>query len=355
MKRRISGRQALLLGGVLLVCLIACGPDKKKPAASPPNPTGSTLQATVQRRLTLENIPSASGMELIGNRVYVVGDDSPFLFVLDLATLKQVEQIRLFGSGNFGLSRIPKLLKPDLECLTQLDIKGVNNLVAFGSGSSPNRNQVYTIALPAGNQKATQVEQHSLEDLYKALQANKDLLGDEVLNLEAAATTSDKVLLLQRATEGGANLILSFPRQDFVAYLTGSRKNLPGYEAIAFHLPKLAGLSSRFSGAFVYHNRLFFSASVENTDDAILDGEVLGSFVGWIDLAVVKPGGRPVEGNTALVLDEKGETFKGKVESLVIVDSLRTQGFRALAITDNDNGQSELLELDLSWPGGPAD
>jgi hypothetical protein len=140
-----------------------------------------------------------------------------------------------------------------------------------------------------------------------------------------------------------------------VAYLTGSGKNLPGYEAIAFHLPKLAGLSSRFSGAFVYHNRLFFSASVENTDDAILDGEVLGSFVGWIDLDAVKPGSRPLEGNTALVLDEKGETFKGKVESLVILDSLRTQGFRALAITDNDNGQSELLELEISWPGGPAD
>lgn len=339
----------------MLACLFACGRDKKKPAASVPAPAGSAMQATIQRRLTLAQIPSASGMELTGNRLYVVGDDSPFLYVLDLATLKQVDQIRLFGTGGSGQGRISKLLKPDLECLTQLEMNGQNHLVALGSGSTPNRNQGYTIALPAGKERATQVQERSLKDLYEAIQAKNDLLGDDVLNLEAAATTSDKVLLLQRATRGGPNLMLCFPKQDFVAYLTGSRKNLPGYEAISFYLPELAGLGSHFSGAFVYHNRLFFSASVENTDDAILDGEVLGSYIGWINLAALKPGRQPLAVNTALVLNEKGEPYRGKVESLVIVDSLQAQAFRALAITDNDNGQSELLELELSWPGGPAD
>jgi hypothetical protein len=291
-------------------------------------------------------------MELVGQRVYIVGDDSPFLFVLDLASLKLVDQIRLFGSGNAKQGRIPKLLKPDLECLTQLEINGQNHLVALGSGSTPDRNKSYIISLPAGDGKTARIEQRSLEDLYEAIQANHDMLGDDVLNLEAAAATSDKLLLLQRATRGGPNLLLSFPKPDFVSYLTGSRKNLPDYEVISFYLPKLSGLDSHFSGAFVYHNYLFFSASVENTADAILDGEVLGSFVGWIDLAALKPGRQLLEANAALVLTEKGEPYKGKIESVVILDSPQAQRFRALAITDNDKGQSELLELELA---GPAD
>lgn len=355
MKKQISSWQALLLGWLLLTGLSACGPDKKKPEASPPVRTDNGLQATVLRRLTFADIPSASGMELIGNRVYVIGDDSPFLYVLDLATLQQVDQIRLFGSAVSGQGRISKLLKPDLECLTQLEMNGVNHLVALGSGSTPDRNQAYTIALPAGKDRAMQVAQRSLEELYEAIQANNDMLGDDVLNVEGAAVTPDKLLLLQRAARGGANLMLSFSKQAFISYLTGAGKDLPRYEVVSFHLPKLTGLDAHFSGAIVHHNRLFFSASVENTADAIRDGEVLGSFIGWIELTAAKPGRRPLEANTALVVDRKGAPYKGKVESLVLLESPRSGLLQALAITDNDNGQSELLELELPWPGMATD
>jgi hypothetical protein len=352
MKERISGRQAFLLSGLfLLVC--ACRPDKNKPVASAPLNPAKSMKATIQRHHTFPDIPSASGMELIGNRLYVIGDDSPFLYVLDLASLQLVDQIRLFESDDFGSGRIPKLLKPDLECLTRLDIGGQDHLVAFGSGSAPNRAQAYTIPIPAGSQKPTAVRQHSLQDLYGALQADQELLGNDQLNLEAAATTPDKLLLLQRASQAGPNLILSFSRQEFTAYLTGTRKKLPAYQAIPCQLPRLAGLDARFSGAIVYHNLLFFTASVENTADAILDGEVLGSFVGWIDLAAVKPGSGPQALPTTLLRNDEGQPYKGKVESLVILDSPRAHTFRALAMTDNDNGQSDLLELELSWTPGP--
>jgi hypothetical protein len=355
MKEQMCRWRALLVGWLLLAPLFACQPDKNKPTASAGTNAENTMKAIIQRRHTFEKIPSASGMELIGNRLYVIGDDSPFLYVLDGASLQLVDQIELFASGDFGSGRIPKLLKPDLECLTRLDMDGVHHLVAFGSGSAPNRARTYAIQLPAGGQQAAQVRQYSLQPLYQALQADQDLLGGDDLNLEAAAATPDKLLLLQRATKAGPNLILFFPRQDFVAYLAGTRKQLPDYEAIACHLPQLAGLNARFSGAIVHDNRLFFTASVENTADAILDGEVLGSFVGWVDLATVKPGSQALELHTALVLDENGQPYQGKVESLVILDSPRPHTFRALAMTDNDNGQSDLLELELSGAANPAD
>jgi hypothetical protein len=355
MKVRKRWRQALHLGWLFLALLPACRQDKNQSAVSVSTNPQESMKATIQRLHAYPNIPSASGMERIGNQLYVIGDDSPLLYVLDLASLKQVGHIRLFESNDFGSGRIPKPLKPDLECLTLLDIDGQDHLAAFGSGSAPNRARGYTIRLPAGKQEAAQVRQYSLQDLYMALQADKDLLGNEVLNLEAAATTPDQVLLLQRAAQAGPNLLLSFNKPEFVAYFTQSRKGLPAYRAIPFHLPTLAGLEARFSGATVHDNRLFFTASVENTTDAILDGEVMGSFIGWIALAALQPDAGPLRPHTALVLNKKGEPYKGKIESLLILDSPRAHTFRALAITDNDQGQSELLELELSTEAGASD
>jgi hypothetical protein len=357
MKKQTRLRPALLLGCLWLSCLLGCRTDKNqtdknKPAMRHPE---TSMKATIQRLHFFPNIPSASGMELLGNQVYVVGDDSPFLYVLDRASLQLVEQIQLFASGDFGSGRIPKLLKPDLECLTLLEMEGVPHLAAFGSGSAPNRARSFTVPIGAGKGPAPQVRQQSLQDLYGAIQADPEVLGGDALNLEAAATTPDQLLLFQRATQAGSNLVLAFDRQEFAAYLFGARKTLPAYQALYFQLPSLEGLASRFSGATVYGDKLFFSASVENTDDPIQDGEVLGSFVGWVDLAALQAGQGPVQAHTALVLGPQGTPYKGKVESLVILDQPQPLTYRALAMTDNDQGQSDLLELELSLAAGQAD
>jgi hypothetical protein len=270
------------------------------------------------------------------------------LYVLSLASLQQADTLQLFETGDFASGRIPKPLKPDLECLTLLDMDGQQYLAAFGSGSTARRARGYTIQLPAGDQQQAQVRQHSLEKLYAALQADKELLGGEVLNLEAAATTEDQLLLFQRAATTGPNLVLVFNKSEFSAYLTNTRAALPTYQAIPFRLPQLAGLQARFSGAVVSGDRLFFTASVENTADAILDGEVMGSFIGWMPLATLQAGAGTRAPHTALVLDKAGQVYKGKVESLVIPVPAGTGAIRALAITDNDQGQSELLELELA-------
>src|SRR3712207_8318455 len=46
--------------------------------------------------------------------------------------------------------------------------------------------------------------------------------------------------------------------------------------------PEINGLKAGFSGASFFEDKIFITASVENTNDAYLDGEVLGSFVGYI-------------------------------------------------------------------------
>jgi hypothetical protein len=58
-------------------------------------PTSSTFQFSLQNRHTLVAIPSASGMAVVGEFIYVVGDNSPWLFKLD-KSFELVERIALF-------------------------------------------------------------------------------------------------------------------------------------------------------------------------------------------------------------------------------------------------------------------
>ncbi|MGV3641937.1 MAG: DUF6929 family protein, partial [Adhaeribacter sp.] len=143
MKKKKKGRHLLLAGVLGLTLLAGCRPEaSKKPVTSTPasNPAStSAMSAIIHQQHLYQQIPSGSGLELAAGKLYLIGDDSPLLYVLDPASLRQTGCIRLFASKDFDSGRIPKMRKPDLECLTQLQINGVNSLVAFGSGSTARR------------------------------------------------------------------------------------------------------------------------------------------------------------------------------------------------------------------------
>ncbi|WP_026461984.1 DUF6929 family protein [Adhaeribacter aquaticus] len=307
------------------------------------------MKAIITKRKLFREIPSASGMEVVGDKIYVIGDDSPLLYILNQKNLKIENKVQLFESEFFGNGRIPKAFKPDLECLTTLNINDRNYLAAFGSGAAPTRAHCYLIQLPEKPGDVIQIKQYSLQKLYAALQINKDLLAEDLLNIEAAASTSgQKLFLLQRSIATGPNVLLSFDKNELFRHLTDSTSTVPAYQAYYFELPHLSGLSARFSGAYTFADKLFFTASVENTTDAILDGQILGSFVGTIDLKTLKPTTKPMGLETALILNEEGEPFIGKVESLAILEKIGERTYRAIAMTDNDNGASEFLELEIT-------
>ena len=337
----------LFLLFVLIAPLQACQDRKTQKVIKSQVRVPRTMQVKILRKIHYPNIPSASGLEIIQDKIYVVGDDSPFLYVLDAVSLQLVDKIKLFDTNFFTSGRIPKALKPDLECLTTITLAGQECLLAFGSGSAPTRNKCYTINLPAGATKAPKVKEYSLQHLYTQLQQDKNLMADDLLNIEAAATTPDnQLILLQRAALTGPNALIRFNTAEFTQYLTGNQKQVPAFNTLAFDLPNIHNIDARFSGAYVYNNRLFFTASVENTTDAILDGEVLGSFVGWLQISDIKPNATTaIPLHTALITDETGATYKGKIESLAIQRQEATNVYRGLAVTDNDNGESELLEL----------
>ncbi len=72
------------------------------------------MTVTIRSETTLAQLPSASGVEIIGPTAYVISDDAPFLYLLDVATLAPAGRVQLFETTDFGTGRIPKASKPDL-------------------------------------------------------------------------------------------------------------------------------------------------------------------------------------------------------------------------------------------------
>lgn len=337
----------LRLSGVgLLITAIFSGCTSPKKDLAETKRDESTMNILIQKKITLPAIPSGSGLEIIKDKIYIIGDDSPYLYLLNHQDYKTVAQVSLFKTKLFFTGRIPKAFKPDLECLTQVNYKGKTFLLAFGSGSAPTRAMCYSIQIPEDSSVVpSQVKEISVKALYVALQKDKKVVADDLLNLEAAAADSQHIYLMQRSAASGPNALVMFKKDQFLEYLFNPTIPLPTYQTFLFQLPGLQNLSSRFSGAHIFQNKLFFTASVENTADAILDGEVLGSFIGWIPLTDLKSGTSQDIFNTALILDESGAPSPVKVESLVVTAGKHEKELNVMAVTDNDNGESDLLKL----------
>jgi hypothetical protein len=312
------------------------------------------LKATILKQAALPGIHSASGVEVLGDRIYIVGDDSAHLYVLDL-DWQPVSTIRLFDSPVPDDEPIPKAQKPDLEALTLLPLGDQTVLLAIGSGSLENRQDAFVIHPGTGV-----VQRHSLAPLYDHLRTLPGVVGTRLLNLEGAVVTGPEIVFLQRGNVSGTNVAIGYATQEFGAWLT-AHGPLPRPVVRSYVLPTVEGYAAGFSGAAPLPSRpgaFLFTASVEATNDEILDGEMLGSFVGIAHLD--QPG--DLSGRCVPILHHQ-QAYPGKVESICLLSETATT-FQALAVTDADGGESELLLLEIElvdqpglgseWVGSPG-
>ncbi|MFC6997274.1 DUF6929 family protein [Rufibacter roseus] len=312
------------------------------PSESSPSPP----KAVIQEKMTLEGIPSASGIEKIGNRYYVIGDDSPYLFTLD-EEFKIVNKTTLTATTSMSQGRIPKPMKPDFEAITSLELEGQHFLFIIGSGSTEKRNIGFLVPVNrTGPGKPIQVP---LQELYGQLAKDQKVVGKALLNIEGLAADEEYVYLLQRFAPGGQNVLITYSLHSLTPFLLGRAAAPAPMEIKPFALPELENISTGFSGVTsALRGRLLFTASAEETPNAVLDGEVYGSMVGWIH-AHRLPGG-PLSNPTVVVpiTDKTGMPYKGKIESICILKD--TDGLvEAVAVTDSDDGLSELVVLHFTW------
>ncbi|MBF9253472.1 hypothetical protein I2I11_09230 [Pontibacter sp. 172403-2] len=303
------------------------------------------MEAVVAQKVFYQNLPSASGIESAGIGYYVVGDDSPYLYLLD-ASYTLVEKTPLFDTTSFAGGRIPKLEKADLESMAQFRYKDADYLLLLGSGATANRNKAFIVRQP----DAKEVRAVDISTFYTFLQ--KILArqaSSEVLNIEGLAADDTHFYLLQRRLAAGVNTIFRFKKEEFLRYLM-EEGDLPVAAAFYIRLPQIGPYEAGLSGACIYDDKLFFSASIERTLNAVDDGEVLGSFVGFIPLYTLGRAGdaaNPLEVAAVQLKNADGTMYTGKAESVVVQAKDESGGYKAILVSDDDQGHSELLEVTL--------
>lgn len=296
------------------------------------------MTATVLSEIVVPGLPSASGVEIIGPTAYVIGDDSPLLYLLDAATLAVKGRVQLFETTGFATGRIPKADKPDLECMAAVQWPdGRPGLLLLGSGSRPNRARGWFVS----SHEPHVPEALDLSALYAHLAAH--LPAGVPLNLEAAATTETELLLFQRTVgRADAALLFALPLAAVLRQLAGApAAEWPVPRQLVFELPEIAGCPAGFSGATFVDGLLLVSASVEDTVDAVLDGDVLGSFVGVVDVAAQTAA-------FAQLTWADGRPYLGKVEGVAVRQQLADGLFELLLVTDDDAGGSTAVTARLA-------
>ncbi len=293
------------------------------------------MQLKLINRKTLKDIPSASGIELYANKRYIIGDDSAWLFILD-TNFNVLEKVALLKKEKLSDDPIEKKHKPDFEAMTFAKINGEDILFIFGSGSKPKKRDKLIVIFP---ERQHAVKRFSLEYLYNTLRENE--IGEEhKLNIEAAATNNTTLYLFHRGNISGKNLVFSFSLNDFADYVLTESDCIPAYTVSSCILPSINVIASGFSGASLLDEKhILFSASVEDTENEIDDGMVLGSFIGILN---------PETNELSCELLKVGtEPLSIKIESVCILQTL-DKLHTLYAVTDSDGGASELLEIELT-------
>lgn len=334
------------------------------------------MRATIQNNIFYDDIPSASGIEMAGDFYYVIGDDSPYLYKLD-RSFKLVERIVLTDTATFKSGRVAKGEKLDLEGITSFNLDNKFFLLMLGSGSGPMRNSGYLAEIPSSTSGQVSAFKFKLDPIYQHLQSDKEIVEEGLLNIEGVAVGDDRLYLLQRGIGNGKNVLLSYDLKAFYSYISytapvneaspssgnnqdasGAVNNsslkrtppeLPVPEKYYFNLPLLGKLQAGFSGAYFFDNKLFFTASLEDTQDAVNDGEVFGSYIGYIPLeALTASSPAVIDVPAAVITRPDGATYPGKVESLVVLDrGAGGKRYKVIVVSDDDKGNSELLEIQV--------
>ncbi|MBK0369068.1 DUF6929 family protein [Flavobacterium agrisoli] len=213
-------------------------------------------------------IGAASGLFYQDNSLYMIGDNSGFLYEYSINS-KELNKYPLIENP---LESTPKKEKSDLESLTCFK----DTLFVFGSGSTPNRNKMIAFDLPSKKK----IQNNDLTYLYALMQQFSEIKPED-FNIEGAIFEGENWYLFNRGNG------LSNKNTIFTIHATDLSKEL-AIVATPYKLPKIKGIRASFTDAVLVEDAIYFLATVENTKSTYLDGEILGSFIGKMDVAEMK-------------------------------------------------------------------
>lgn len=219
--------------------------------------------------IVINGLGAASGLVVDKRYVYTISDDNPHLFVYDKKK-KEVEKINLNPEVKSEGSH--KKDKPDFEAITKYN----DHLYILGSGSKENR-----FDLISYNLKTKQVENKTYRDLFeKFLSVSK--LSKKDFNIEGIITDGHCTYFFNRGNgPAAANGIYR------VGGALNDLKNKP-IDYFPITLPKLNNEITTFSDAIMVDGKILFTATVESKSTTQFNGEIKGSIIGELDLAIME-------------------------------------------------------------------
>lgn len=228
------------------------------------------------------HLSAASGLVCAHGRAYVVCDDEHHLAVFrDAHSPGALHRILPGDLPRSAEAR--KQLKPDLEALLLLPPQAAwrgGALVAFGSGSRPNRDTGVAIGLTARGEPSRRVQRFSLKPLYEPLRA---ALGE--INIEGAMVLGNTLVLLHRGLPGHAgNAAIHYRLASLLALIDGRAHTVAPRAIRPYRLGAIDGVELGFTdGAALPDGGWVFCAAAENTADSYVDGPCLGAALGVVD------------------------------------------------------------------------
>lgn len=272
---------------------------------------------------------SGSGMTFFENRIYAVGDDDPYFWILDRKG-NLLDTILIVESPYLVDGRIKKSKKPDLEAVAIVQTLDGEKLLLFPSGSDLEKR----VTAYVFDSKSKKIQELDVLPLFKAMLQILD--RENSINIEGLASDQEHLFFFNRDN----NSVFRMKQSDFTDYFLHQNNEPLNLEIFFYDLPEFEGQTATFSSAEKISNTefLLFSASTEATDNWIEDGEVGPSFIGLLNL-------RNMEISFCHpVTTKEGSHYIGKIEG-IIGHNDENGKLSITAITDNDDGKTMFLQL----------
>ena len=207
----------------------------------------------------ISGLGAASGIIYLDENIYLIGDNSGFLYKYDISS-KNLYKFPILENAQ---ENIIKKDKPDFESITLND----NKFYIFGSGSTKKRE--IRVKFDLENNEASTKD---VSDLYQKLKKKAEFTDND-LNLEGSFYWNENLYLINRGNgEFSKNGIFIYNKEfDNVIYKP-------------FKLPIINNVETSFTDAIFLENKIYFLACAENTSNTYDDGEIYGSIIGVIDI-----------------------------------------------------------------------
>jgi hypothetical protein len=288
----------------------------------------SYAQVELLKTTQLNSFPSASTLSYYNKYLYVLGDDASDLLILN-NDHKEAKAIKVFTAKG---KRIDKDEKADFEASSLFTKGNRNYLIGFSSFSQNNRNKILVCNL--SKPVAPSLKFISTKDPLKDLNV-------EETNIEGAAFIANKLLLSNRANNTYKTNYLVIAGFDAKRGIKTKDANV-----IKIKLPDTDGVIGISGLEYVKEKDiLLFVASTENTSNAIEDGEIGDSYLGYINNISKKLDQQEVtvDNFSSFTKAVKGNKVY-KIESIA-VESVNGNELLLHLAADNDDGKSTLFKI----------